>query len=276
MSRSTSRLGIEVLSVFAMPPVPFIGLAAELGCSHISLGLEPMPDNPHSYPAWSLRQDATLRKETVAALADNAISIAFGEGFVFRPGVEVRDMADDFALMAELGAKCVNAVGIDPDRARSEDQFGAFADMAAANGLRASIEFMPGLALGTLAAANTLIDAVGRTNLGVVIDCMHLIRSGGSAQELAAFDPARIAHIQLCDAPLTADMAQYPQEAKGNRLCPGEGELPLAEILAALPRDIVVGLEVPMLAKAQQGIGPKDRLQPCVDAANALLKGIAQ
>jgi len=39
------RLGIEVLCVFGMPPVAFVEFAADLGCRHISLGLEPMPEN---------------------------------------------------------------------------------------------------------------------------------------------------------------------------------------------------------------------------------------
>ena len=52
---------------------------------------------------------------------------------------------------------------------------------------------------------------------------------------------------------------------------PGTGELPLADILGSLPRDVVVSLEVPMLAKATAGIGPKERLLPCINAARRLL-----
>jgi hypothetical protein len=32
------RLGIELLSVFGMPPVDFVNLAASLGCRYISVG----------------------------------------------------------------------------------------------------------------------------------------------------------------------------------------------------------------------------------------------
>ena len=269
------RLGIEVLSVFGMPPLAFVELAADLGCRHISLGLEPMPENPHGYPRWSLRDDPALRRALVAALEDRRISIALGEGYVFRPGLDIRDQAADLALMAELGVRCVNAVTIDPDLARNQDQYGAFAELASTAGMAASIEFMPGLPIGDLAAAVALINQVSHPNLRLLVDCMHLMRSGGSAAQLAALDPAMIGHIQLCDAPLKGEMTRYAMEAKCERMVPGSGELPLAEILSSLPRDVVVSLEVPMLAKASAGIGPRERLLPCVDAARRLLAQLA-
>jgi hypothetical protein len=49
--------------------------------------------------------------------------------------------------------------------------------------------------------------------------------------------------------------------------------LPLADILAALPDDRVVGLEVPMRSRAEAGISAYDRLLPCVNSARALLAG---
>jgi len=271
MKNAMDRLGIELLCVFGMPPAAFVELAADLGCHHISLGLEPMPENPHGYPRWSLRDDPALRRALVAALKERQVSIALGEGYVFRPGLDIRNQAADLALMAELGVKCVNAVTIDPDLARAYDQYGAFAELAAAAGMAASIEFMPGLPVANLAAAVAVINQVNRPHFWLLVDCMHLMRSGGSAAELAALDPAMIGHIQLCDAPLKGDMTRYAMEAKCERMVPGSGELPLADILRSLPRDVVVSLEVPMLAKATAGIGPIERLQPCVTAARQLL-----
>ena len=54
-------------------------------------------------------------------------------------------------------------------------------------------------------------------------------------------------------------------------LVPGEGELPLRDMLAALPRDRVVGLEVPLRSEALAGVGPRERLGRCVAAARDLL-----
>src|SRR5262245_31146217 len=57
-SRDVERLGIELLSVFGLPPVEFVNLAADLGCRYISSGLSAGPYNPHGYPSFSLRDDA--------------------------------------------------------------------------------------------------------------------------------------------------------------------------------------------------------------------------
>jgi len=58
------------------------------------------------------------------------------------------------------------------------------------------------------------------------------------------------------------------------RMVPGTGELPLRDILAALPRDLVIGIEVPRLKEARAGAGPHERLRPCVEAARDLLAGL--
>ncbi|MGO9181457.1 MAG: hypothetical protein ACLQAX_00200, partial [Mycobacterium sp.] len=50
-------------------------------------------------------------------------------------------------------------------------------------------------------------------------------------------------------------------------MVPGEGELPLLEILSALPRDVVIEIEVPRRSLALAGVSPIDRLRPCVEAA---------
>jgi hypothetical protein len=38
-----------------------------------------------------------------------------------------------------------------------------------------------------------------------------------------------------------------------------------------LPKHVPIGLEVPMLAPAEAGVGPRERLAPAVAAAKALL-----
>ena len=46
------RLGIEPLSVFGLPPVAFVNLAADLGLRYIAIMLSAMP-NPYGYPPFS-------------------------------------------------------------------------------------------------------------------------------------------------------------------------------------------------------------------------------
>jgi sugar phosphate isomerase/epimerase len=100
---------------------------------------------------------------------------------------------------------------------------------------------------------------------------MHLVRSGSGAADIAALDPDLIGYVQICDAPLKPRYESYMEEAMYERLAPGAGELGLADIVAALPRDRVFSLEVPLRSQADAGVGPHDRLRPCVEATRRLL-----
>lgn len=270
-----NRIGIESISVFGLPPVQFVNLAADLGCHYISTGLISNPYNPLDYPAWSLRDDPTLRREMIAAMRDRDVSISLGEGFTIRPGVDVRERAGDLALMCELGVKRINAVSMDPDLQRTYDQFAAMAEMADQVGVEATVELSPGLTIGNLPAAVAVVKHVGRKNFRLLIDTMHFARSGSSVAELAALDPDMIGYAQLCDAPVVSKHATYMEEAMTARMSPGTGELPLLDIVAALPAHVVLGLEVPQLALAQAGMQPHECLGQCVADARALLKQLA-
>ena len=269
-----NRLGIETLSAFGLPPVEYVTLAADLGCAHISTGLTQMPINPHNYPSFSLRDDAALRREMLAAMRDRGVSISLGEGLNVRPDADIRDLAPDLDIMAELGAKRINTVSLDPDLARSLDQYAILAEMAAARGIETTTEFAPGLTVADLPAAIAAVRHVNRPDFRLLIDTMHFFRTGGNAADLAALDPDMIGYIQLADAPAKPRFESYMQEAMTERLPPGAGDAPLRDILAALPRHLVVSLEIPLLTQAQAGTGPHDRLRPSVEAARKLLASL--
>jgi sugar phosphate isomerase/epimerase len=277
------RLGIELISVFGLPPVPFIELAAELGCERISAVLEPLAYNPENYPRYSLRENKALRRDVKTALADNGVSIGLGEGFIVRgidavedpfvPGTaDMKDRwATDLEIMAELGVNMVNAVCMEPDQSRAFDQLGLFADLSAVHGMVATLEFCPTLGIADLPTALRAVRHVGRKNFKLLLDPMHLIRSGGSVADLESLPAGVIAYAQLCDVPLRPSGSDYLEEAMYERLAPGRGALPLVEFIRALPPEITVGLEIPQRAPAAAGIRPRDRLKPVLEGARHIL-----
>ena len=265
------RLGIEFLSVFGLPPVDFVHLAADLGCRHISTGLASYPYDPPIYPPFSLRDDASLRREMRAAMRERGVSISLGEGLTVRGGADIRDRGGDLEIMAELGIRRVNTVSIDPDLDRGIEQFALLAEAAASLGMETTLEPCPGLAFPDLPTAVDAVRRVDRPDFRLLIDVMHVIRAGAGPPEIAALDPDLISYVQLSDAPLVASIPDYAREAMFERMVPGTGELPLLEMLAALPDDVVIGLEVPMRSQAYAGIGPHERLGRCVEATRELL-----
>ncbi|MBU6268671.1 MAG: sugar phosphate isomerase/epimerase [Sphingomonadales bacterium] len=265
-----TRFGIELLTVLGMNPVDHVRLAAELGCSNVSMGLMQMPfNNPYGHASWSLAEDPALRRELKAALADTGVFIAIGEGIRVRDDAPAAASAAQMDLMAELGARRINAVSMDYAEGYVLEQMAALRAMAAARGMAFSIEFVRGWTIGTLAQGVAAAKAVGGT---VLIDSMHFYRGGGQTEQIAALDPAMIGHCQISDVPMNDEM-DYMQQAMVARRAPGDGELPLRDFVAALPADMTIGIEVPNLAMASDGRPQREVVAEIVRKAQALEVG---
>lgn len=267
-----NNLGIEYISVFGLPPVKFIELAAELGCANVSLGLNGMDYNPHGYPRYSIVDEPQLRREINAALAANGVTVSLGENLPVVPGVDNRDQwKTALEALSDIGVKRVNSVSFEPDFARNVEQYGRLAELCAEYDVSPLIEFVPIFAIADLPTALAVVEAVDHPRLGLIIDTMHLGRTGVTSDQLRAVPESRVGYIQLCDAPLVSPL-DYMDEAMHERMAPGEGELPLAEYMSALPHDRIVSLEIPQRSLADAGVGPKERLGNCVRRARELLR----
>lgn len=269
---SPDRIALEFICTFGMPPVEHVELAARLGFRRIGFAPAPIVTLPGLHPAWDLRTDLALRRDTVRALADNGLSLSLGEGFLVMPGKAVEDLGADLDLAVELGAPLVNCCVLAPDMAFAVDQFGQFAAMAAERGLQVTVEFLAGMmAIGDLATAAALVREVANPAAGLLIDAMHLYRSGASHVDLAALEPGMVRYAQVCDVPMASTFENYGEEASYERGAPGEGELPLVDFVKALPAGVPIGLEAPMRARTLAGVGAFDRLAPALAATRALL-----
>jgi sugar phosphate isomerase/epimerase len=270
-------LGLELLTVLGLGPVEHVTLAADLGCTAVSMGLAQLPErfNPHGYPAWSLREDAGLRRELKAVLADRGVAISIAEGLGVSSDIDATDRAADMDVFADLGALRVNAADMGAERERAYDQFAILAGMAAERDMELSIEFCPIFTIRSLPEALAAVRHIGEGKATVLIDSMHFFRSGGKVREIAELDPALIGHVQLSDAPRKGakadDRGAYMAEAMSGRMIPGQGELPMREFVEALPRGQVLGLEVPLMAAAQNGRAVRDYVGEIVKRTRELL-----
>jgi sugar phosphate isomerase/epimerase len=265
------RIGLDCICVFGMAPLDYIETAAKLGCTDIGMSTKPVIGLPEIFPQWSLHDNPTLVKDVKAAVAHHGLGIAVAEGFFVLPNADVSMFAADLDLLADIGAKRATICVFETDRTRAFDQMGKFAELAAARGMGSQVEFVPGMGIGDLPTSLAAIEHIGRKDFGVVIDSMHLFRSGSTAADVAAMAPEAIGHIQLCDVLWKVGPEGHGAEAGSERLCPGEGELPLADLVAVLPKDRVIGLEIPMKKRTLAGESAESRLGPCVEATRALL-----
>ena len=265
-------LGIERLSVFGLPPLDFIAMTAALDCQSLGLGLATTGGyNPHGYPEWSFRDEPQLRRDTRHALLDHALRLSLIEGFAVIPDQPMSRFAADLDLVAELGCERVAVVSIDKDLDRTIAGFAEFAEMAGQRGLTVSAELGSLGPIRTLAAAEAAVKGVAHPAFTLLIDTMHFFRLGSTNRQLAQTDIAAIGYVQLCDAPWQQRFETYIEEAMYERMAPGAGELPLAAFLAQIPPHVPVSLEIPQRGLAEDGVGPAERLAPCIAAARALL-----
>jgi sugar phosphate isomerase/epimerase len=247
-------------------------MAAELGCDCVGIGLAPTPGyNPDEHPAWSLREDPALRRDTVAACRDSGVRISIVEGFAVLADNDMRDFAGDLDIVRELGCDRINVVSVGQDMARTIDGFAALCEVAGERAIAVSAEMGSLGPLKQVAAALEVVRGVGRANFSLLIDTMHFFRLGNTIADFAALDPALVGYVQLADAPWKPRFDTYMEEAMYERMVPGDGELPLAELLALVPAGVVVSLEVPIRSLAERGLGPRERTAPCVAAARAMM-----
>jgi len=151
---------------------------------------------------------------------------------------------DEFYRTAEaLGAESVNLVHFGADPATPFDALleatAAICGRAARHGVRIVLEFLPGTGIPDIGTAAALVAQAGAANLGIMFDTRHLARSGGSTPDVAR-------HVGAIRAVQFSDL-RWSARDDPNRLLPGEGDLPLADMLAlilAAHPTIPVGIEV--------------------------------
>jgi sugar phosphate isomerase/epimerase len=270
------RLGLDGQTLFGMPPTEHVMLAADLECGHISTGLSPVPWKLQRFPPWSLRDNGVLRREMVAAMRDRGIVFAQGEGCIVRAGLDVSTYASDLDLFAELGALQITTVTMEPDASRALAQLALLAEMVEQRGMGLNLEFAPPHSINTLEKALAAVRSIAKPSVRLTIDAMHFFRSGGSLDQLALAGGNSVGHVQLCDVPLSPAIDDYYQEACFERRLPGEGDLPLRALLAVVPKDVRVGLEIPLRARIDTEGGLEALVARAVTLARGLLAADAQ
>jgi sugar phosphate isomerase/epimerase len=165
---------------------------------------------------------------------------------------------------AYLGASQILVTGNDPDHARLADHLAELADLAADYGLTPNLEPMPWTDVENVAQAAAIVENAAHPNVGLLVDALHYDRALNTPDDLAALPPAWIRYVQICDGaperPTTIEALRY--QGRNARLFPGAGNIDLVGMLRALPSDIPVSVEAPVLWQA-----------PAIDRSRAALRG---
>jgi sugar phosphate isomerase/epimerase len=232
----------------------FIDGAAAGGFEGVGLRVIPPKHAPTTPIAGDKPRIAALRKRA----DDCGIRIFEAESFGIDADTRIADFLPALDAAAELGASYIVSGGIDANEDRLAAGYAELAAAAQRFGLVMAIEFMPSRPMKSLADALRVLGKAAHPNARLLIDALHLARSGGTPEDVSRVDPALIAYIQLCDAP-NPPVKPLTEESRSGRLYPGEGGLPLVRLMDALPADVATSLEAPHAL--QQHLPPRERLR---------------
>jgi sugar phosphate isomerase/epimerase len=268
MNATRRTLSISHLTALDATPPELVTAAAGAGFDAVGIRVWPAGDEP----AYPMLGDTPMMRETLVRLADTGTQVLDVEVLRLRP-----DSRHDHALRildagAQLDARGVLIICNDPEEDRLVDRFAAICEAAAERGIRACLEFMIFSSVKTLADAVRVLDRAAHPAGAILIDALHMQRSGATPADIAALPLDRLPYAQMCDGPF--DPVRPPEdvaltEARTGRLFPGDGEIPLLELIDALPPDTALAVESPVAELA--GTPPNDIARLAYAALTRLL-----
>ena len=188
--------------------------------------------------------DADLRH----MLADSGIEIADldplltwvpGESESEGPdGLKFAREEEFYAIADAVGGRSINLAqpfsdSIDIDAAA--EAIAGVCDRAADHGLLITLEFLPWTGVSDAAIAWEIVRLADRPNATVMVDSWHHFRGPCDHSQLRAIPGDKIGGVQLNDAPrLLPTDRTIIEESMDGRCLPGEGDIPLVEIVQAL------------------------------------------
>jgi sugar phosphate isomerase/epimerase len=189
---------------------------------------------------------------------DAGIAITHVTAYWVTPELSLPDFLPVVDAAAALGAATIVVNCGDPDEARFASFLASYCEAAARHRLALALEFMPYSDAKTIEQAARMVRRAAQSNLGLMIDPLHLARSGGTPADVRRVEPGLIHMVQLCDAPLAPPAAaELRHEALADRLYPGEGGLPLHELLDAVPPQVQLDVETP--CRQHAGLAPDEQ-----------------
>lgn len=250
-----TEIGIAHLSLLELEPDELVRVAAGAGFDFV--GVRVRGATPAETIA-DMRPGSPMSRAVLDALAETGAVVRDIEFLSLDGRTGREEWLPMLEAGAALGATTLSLAGQDPEARRLTETLGELVRDAHEFGIVPTLEPISYNAVSTVSTAARIAAGAGA---GVLLDPLHIQRGGGSVADVAALDPSLVPVLQLCDAPLvtpealeisaplprgmTADGEPRKVEARTLRLPPGDGELPLSELLNAVAPGLPLSVEVP-------------------------------
>lgn len=246
----TRPISLSPLTVLELGPAEVVECAAQAGYDAVGLRLVRATANEPLRPTVGV---TPLIRETRRRLDDTGLAVIDIEVLRLTPRTRIaRDFAAVIETGAYLGASQILVTGNDPDHQRVADRLAELAELAGDHGLTPNLEPMPWSDVENLQQGAAIVERCGHPNVGLLVDALHYDRAMNTPADLAALPAAWIRYVQICDGvperPTTLEALRY--QGRNARLFPGAGGIDLVAMLRALPSEVPVSVEAPVLWRA--------------------------
>jgi len=260
-------MGLDPLTLVDLRPPDFVDIAADAGFSEVGFFV-----TSQSSAISILELGTALFDETLERLAARKLRVGTVTSFDLKSGSGVATWGAPLRAATALGARTINvAILSDIDEELAVLKFRELCRDAGERGLIVSLEFLAfSPVVRSLGDALRILEKTNATNARLTVDCLHLIRTGGSAAQLARVDPTLIGHVQICDGLLELSPDLWLAEAGEHRLYAGEGEIPLVEIMRLVPPHLVVAAEIPRRRDRERGATPAMIARECWESSQRI------
>ena len=226
---------VYCLNTSTIRPTPLLEKIRLAGAAGYS-AIEPWNDEVTAY----LEQGGSM-PELKRALNDaglRVVSVIALHGWITSEGAEHARVLDDcrrrMAQAAELGSPYIVASPPQDvvDLGRATERFGELLRMGGEIGVTPSMEFLGFVdGIKDVASAWAIASATGDPRATVVADVFHMIRGGGSVDDLLQIPGDRLANFHINDVPAQPDPLTQKDE---DRVMVGEGVADLPRVIANL------------------------------------------
>lgn len=232
----THPIGLASGVVPELSPPDTVAAAVAGGFDSVGLWVEPV--------TWTASTTRAVRD----GVAASGLAVIDVEVIWIKPGPLDPDHLRILDIGGEIGAAHALVVSSDPDHAATARKLAALCDHAAPMGIGVALEFGLFTEVCTIEQATAILRSIDHAAARLLIDALHIDRSGGTAAQIAALPPAWFSYAQLCDAgadrPAPDDKSAIIDEAVYRRLLCGEGVLDLDGMLKALPPALPLSIEM--------------------------------
>lgn len=268
-------VSLDHLTLIELTPPQLVAAAAEAGYTHVGMRLNPAaPPEEKQHPMLG---DSPMRRETQARMRDTGVALFDFAVLRLKRDTDVAAFEPVLETGATLGARRAVVNGDEHELAPLAERFAELCELGRRFGIAMNLEFTPWTGVPTLARALEVIATSGHPDARLMVDTIHVDRSGATPADLARIPARLVDYVQVCDAsgPRPTDFPTMIYQARNERGFPGEGNLDLVAMLAALPPDVPLSLEAPVRSLAAT-LTPVERARRGRLAVTALLDRLAR